>query len=69
MNQDLAPGDLDGQTALALADLLYRLADEIMARNDGAIRLHYAELDELRRERDPRQLPLPWLDLSGDLPF
>jgi len=69
MTQDLVPGDLDGETALALADLLYRLADEIMTRNDGGIRIHLAEPDELRRERDHRQLPLPGLDPFGDLPF
>lgn len=69
MNPRLVPDNLDGETALALADLLYALADEIMRLNDGAIRIHYAELDELHRERDPRQLPLPGLDPFRDLPF
>jgi hypothetical protein len=69
MNPDLLTGDLDGQTALALADLLYRLADEIMNRNDGAIRIHLAQLDDLRRERDHRQIPLPGLAPFDDLPF
>jgi hypothetical protein len=69
MNPRLVPDNLDGETALALADLLYALADEILARNDGAIRIHYAELDEIRREPDYRQLPLPGLDPFSDLPF
>lgn len=64
------PDDLDGETALALADFLYALADEIMNRNDGAIRIHYAETDELRRaDLDPRQLPLPLQALPDDWPF
>jgi hypothetical protein len=39
-------------------------------RNDGAIRIHYAEIDELRRaDLDPRQLPLPLQALPDDWPF
>lgn len=64
------PDHLDGETALVLADFLYALADEILTRNDGAIRMHLDERDELRRaDRDPRQLPLPWLDRLRDFPF
>ncbi|MBN2194890.1 MAG: hypothetical protein JW751_18885 [Polyangiaceae bacterium] len=64
------PADLDGETALVLADLLYALAGGILARNDGAIRIHYAELDEARRaDRDPSQIPLPGIDPFADLPF
>jgi len=63
------PDALDGETALALADILYALADEILTRNDGAIRIHYAEIDEARRAaRDHRQLPLP-LPVRHDFPF
>ena len=70
MTRGLVPDHLDGQTALALADLLYALADEIMNRNDGAIRIHYAEIDQLHRvDLDPRQLPLPLLPRLDDLPF
>lgn len=69
MTRDLFPDHLDGETALVLADLLYAIADEIMTRNDGAIRIHFSEIDELRRDRDHRQLPLPNLDPFGDLPF
>jgi hypothetical protein len=69
MTRGIIPDHLDGETALVLSDLLYALADEIMARNHGAIRIHYAQLDERRRERDHRQLPLPNLDPFGDLPF
>lgn len=71
MNTDrITPADLDGGTALALADILYALADEILARNDGAIRIHYAEIDEARRAaRDHRQLPLPLLARHDDWPF
>lgn len=69
MTHGLVPDDLDGETALALADLLYRLADEIMNRNHGAIRIHLDEIDDQHPERDPRQLPLPNLDPFGDLPF
>lgn len=66
----LVPDDLDGRTALALADILYRLADEIINRNDGAIRIHLDELRETRRDKsDLRQLPLPWRDPFHDLPF
>lgn len=70
MTQGLVPDDLDGETALALADLLYRLADEIMNRNDGAIRIHLDELREARHhEIDLRQLPLPLPASHGDWPF
>ncbi|HUT78130.1 MAG TPA: hypothetical protein VM285_10610 [Polyangia bacterium] len=63
------PDDLDGETALTLADILHSLADGILARNDGAIRIHYAEIDEARRAaRDHRQLPLP-LPARHDFPF
>jgi hypothetical protein len=63
------PDDLDGETALALADILYALADEILTRNDGAVRLRLDELDEVRRAlRDPRQLHLP-LPVRHDFPF
>lgn len=62
--------DLDGETALVLADILYALADEILARNDGAIRIHLAEVNEIRRAgRDHRQLPLPLPARLDDLPF
>jgi len=64
------PADLDGQTALALADLLYAIADGILARNDGAIRIHLAGSDETRRaDRDHRQLPLPLPARHDDWPF
>jgi hypothetical protein len=63
------PDDLDGETALALADILYALGDEIIARNAGAIRMRYVEIDEIRRAaRDHRQLPLP-LPVRHDFPF
>lgn len=70
MTRDLVPDHLDGETALVLADLLYTLADEIMTRNDGAIRIHFSEIDEARRaDRDPRQLPLPLTARHDDWPF
>ena len=69
MTHGIIPDHLDGETALVLSDLLYALADEIMARNHGAIRIHYAQLDERRRERDHRQLPLPLPARPDDWPF
>jgi hypothetical protein len=64
------PDDLDGETALALADILYALADGILARNDGAIRIHLAQVKETRRaDRDHRQLPLPLPARLDDWPF
>ena len=71
MNTDNpTPDDLDGETALALADILYALADGILARNAGAIRIHLAEIDEARRaDRNHRQLPLPLPARHNDFPF
>jgi hypothetical protein len=70
MTRDLVPDHLDGETALVLADLLYALADEIMTRNDGAIRIHFSEIDQRHRtDLDPRQLPLPLTARPDDWPF
>jgi hypothetical protein len=58
------PDDLDGETALALADILYALGDEVLNRNCYALRDHYRELDEMRRQSlagNPEQLSFPWL--------
>jgi len=48
---DSIPHDLDGEIALELADFFYRLADEILRLNDGAIRIYYNEIDDMRRAR------------------
>ena len=64
------PDDLDGETALALADILYALGDEILTRSDGAVRLHLDALDEVHRALcDPRQLHLPLPGRHDDFPF
>jgi len=66
---DSIPHDLDGEIALELADFFYRLADEILRLNDGAIRIYYNEIDDMRRARASPQLSFPWDDPFYDLPF
>ena len=65
------PYDLDGETALLVVDILHLIAEEILSRNDGAIRMYYAELDEMRRavKNEKEQLLLPLSDPFSDLPF
>lgn len=65
------PSYLDGETALLVVDILHLLAEEILSRNDGAIRIYYYELDEMRRcaQYEQQQLKLPFCDPFHDLPF
>lgn len=63
--------DLDGETALILVDILHSIAEEILSRNDGAIRMHYAEIDEMHRRPkcQQEQLLLPIIVPFSNLPF
>ncbi len=64
------PHDLDGETALDLADLFYQLANEILRHNDGAIRTRDDHIAQMRRQAQPSpQLSFPWTDPFHDLPF
>ena len=67
---DFIPDDLDGETALKLADLFYQLADEILSRNYGAIRDHYDHAEQMRLQtRAPAQLSFYWPDQFDDILF
>ncbi len=66
---DIIPHELDGEIALELADFFYQIADEILRHNDGSIRIHYNEIDEMKRAMASPQLSFPWLDPFNDLPF
>ena len=63
------PDDWSGERALAFAEMLYDIADEIMRQYEGPIRFYYQELDELRRQKDTRQLDLPLPPYPDDFPF
>jgi hypothetical protein len=64
MTRNLFPDDWDGERALAVADFLYGLADEILGVYDGAIRIYYRDCAEHGATHNPDQLELP-LDLDG----
>ena len=68
---DFIPSDLDGETALLIVDLLHLIAEEILSRSDGAIRIYYNQIDDIRRAArdDQTQIPLPLADPFSDLPF
>lgn len=64
------PHDLDGETALDLADFFYQLADEILRFNDGAIRARDDHIAQMRFQTQASpQLNFPWTDPFHDLPF
>ena len=64
------PHDLDGETALDLADLFYQLADEILRLNYGAIRARDDHIAQMRLQSPlSPQLSFPWKDHFHDLPF
>ena len=71
MRRPLIPDDWPAEQALDCADFLYQLADEILRRYDGPIRIHYRELDDIRRRDGPdyRQLSLPLPPHLDDWPF
>jgi hypothetical protein len=54
MTPDLFPDDWDGERALAVADFLVDLANEIHRVYDGAIRIYYRDA----AHHDPPDLPL-----------
>lgn len=69
MRQLPFPDNWSGKQALAFAEMLYEIADEILRQYDGQIRIYYQELDELRRQRNNRQLDLPLPPYPDDFPF
>ena len=64
MTHNLFPDDWNGERALAVADLLYQLGDEILRVYDGPIRIYYRDCAEYVATNNPDQLELP-LDLDG----
>lgn len=62
------PDDWSGERALAFAEMLYEIADQLLGQYDGPIRAYYREQDALRRQIDPRQLRLPLPPHLDDYP-
>ena len=64
------PHDWSAERALAFAELLYEMADEILRQYEGSISFYYHERNEMRGYPDPRQLTLPFPPFhNDDLPF
>jgi hypothetical protein len=59
MTRDLFPDDWDGERALAVADFLVDLANEIHRVYDGAIRIYYRDCEAAHRALAPDPIERP----------